>query len=283
MPLTRAIFVLGVCLTGGTGFALFAAPGRTADFWAWTIKAPLTAAFFGAAYIGAGVSLALAARTREWQRVRVVAVVAFTLTSLALVETLLEPGPFAFGDGGLTGAVAWIWLGVYVALPPLALAAFVRQERAGGAREYDVELPALGSTRAAIGCAGALLGALGVGLLIHWGWLGARWPWPLPLLPAGIVGAWLCTYSAGFLWFALREREWRRVRIGVLPAALAVALDLLAAGRLRDGFVGGPPTAIYIAALGVLLATLAAAAIVEERRLRHRGFVVPYGRSAGVQ
>ena len=262
--------MLGVSLTAGTGIALFAVPGRTADYWAWTIKAAPTAAFFGAGYVGAAVALALAARTREWQRTRVIAVVAATLTSVALVETLLHLEPFAFGKGGLRAAVAWIWLAVYVILPPLAVAAFVIQERAGGSREYDTELPALRATRLALGGAGVLVGAVGIGLLAGWGWLVQQWPWPLPPLPAGVTGAWLCTYAVGFLWFALRERDWRRVRIGLVPATIAVALDLIATARLWESFDGGAATAVYVVALSALLVGLGAAAIVEEHRQRSR-------------
>jgi hypothetical protein len=197
----------------------------------------------------------------------VVAVVAFTLTSLALLETLLNRDPFAFGAGGLTEAVAWIWLVVYGVLPPLALTAYLLQERADGAQEYAREAPALRTTRIALGSAGAALAALGVALLVDWEWLTTRWPWPLPPLPAGVVGAWLCTYAAGFLWFAIREREWSRVRLAVLPAALAVALDLVSVVRLWKNFDGGAATGVYLGALVALLVGLGATALVEERRL----------------
>lgn len=260
---TRAVYVLGVCLTLGTGIGLFALPGRTPDYWAWTIKAPLTAAFFGAAYIGAAVSLALAARTREWERTRVVAVAALTLTSLTLAATLRDTGPFAFDAGGLPATVAWIWLAVYVALPPLVLAAFILQERTAATREHAPELQALPVTRAGIGGAGAVLGTLGVGLIAG---RDLHWPWPLPPLPAHVMGAWLCTFAAAFLWFAVREREWSRVRIGIVPAMISVALDLVAAARLSDGFHGGARTAVYLVGLTVLLIMLGGAALVERRR-----------------
>jgi hypothetical protein len=268
MPFTRALYVTGVCLTIGTGIGLFGVPDRTQDYWAWVVKAPLSAAFFGAGYIGAAVSLALAARAREWRQTRVVAVVALTLTSLALLGTLLEPQPFAFGEGGLTEAVAWIWLGVYVVLPPAALTAFVLQERAGGAREYGSDTPALASTRMVLGALGAGLVAVGIGLFAEWSWLLARWPWPLPPLPAEIVGAWLCTYGAGLLWFALRERDWRRGRIAVVPGVLTVVLDLVSAARYWDDLDGGAATSVYLAVLGTLLVALIGATLVEDRRLR---------------
>ena len=263
----RAVFVTGVCLTIGTGIGLFAVPGRTADYWAWTIKASLTAAFFGAGYIGAAVSLFLAARCHEWRRARIVAVLAFTLTSLALLGTVRDLGPFAFGDGGLPEVVAWIWLGVYVALPPLVLTAFVVQERAGGAREYGVESPALGATRLLLGAAGIVVAAVGIGLVADWEWLTTRWPWPLPALPAMIVGAWFLTLAAGLLWFAVVERDWSRSRIGVTPMLIPLALDLVAAARLHDGFAGGVSTVVYLAGLIVLFGAIAGVALVEEWRL----------------
>lgn len=266
LPLTRAVFVLGVCLTAGTGFALYTFPDRTADYWAWTIAAEPSAAFFGAGYLGAAVSLALAAREREWRQARLIAVLAVTLTSLALLVTLRNLSPFAFEAGGVTGAIAWIWLAVYVALPPLALTAFVLQERAGSRHEYGGE-PALPATRLVLGCAGTAVGALGLALLAGWDVVEAHWPWPLTPLSAGVVGGWLSTYGVGFLWFALRERSWRRSRIGVIAIATTAVLDLLAAARLWDGFDGRPSSAVYVAALAVLLAAIGIAALVEERRL----------------
>ncbi|MGH3129295.1 MAG: hypothetical protein ACRDNX_00600 [Gaiellaceae bacterium] len=267
LPFTRVVFAFGVCLTVATGPALLLAPHRTADYWAWTINASPTSAFFGAGYVGAAVALGAAARAPMWRQARVVAVVAFTLTSLALLETLLNLEPFAFGAGGLTEAVAWIWLAVYGVLPPLALTAYVLQERAGGAHEYDVEAPALRATRIALGAAGAALAVVGGALLADWEWLTARWPWPLSPLPAGVVGAWLCTYAAGFIWFSLRERKWSRIRLAALPAALAVALDLVSVVRLWESFDRGAATGIYVAALVALLVGLGATALVEERRL----------------
>jgi hypothetical protein len=109
---------------------------------------------------------------------------------------------------------------------------------------------------------------LGLGLLAEWSWLTERWPWPLPPLPASLIGAWLCAYAAAFLWFAVREREWSRVRIGVAPAMISFALDLIAAERFRNDFRAGAETAAYVTCLAALLGVLGVAAYVEERRLR---------------
>jgi hypothetical protein len=266
-PFTRAVFVAGFCLTVGTGIGLLAAPGRTDEDWAWTIRAPLTAAFFGAGYLAAALALILAARTREWRRARIVAVLAFTLTPLALLDTLRDTGTFAFGAGGLTEVVAWIWLAVYVALPPAVLVAFIRQERAGGTAEYDVEHPALPVSRLVLGTAGAATAAIGITLLADLGALTDRWPWPLPSLPATVVGAWFCTVAAGLLWFALRERDWSRARIGVGPIALALVLDLVSAVRFRHDLATGASTVLYLVGCAALLLAITCVSVVEERRL----------------
>jgi hypothetical protein len=47
-----------------------------------------------------------------------------------------------------------------------------------------------------------------------------------------------------------------------------VALNVVAAARFWDNLKGDVATALYLAALGALLAALGGAALVEERRLR---------------
>jgi hypothetical protein len=278
LPFTRAVYVAGFCLTIGTGVGLYAVPGRTADYWAWTIKAPLSAAFFGAGYIGAALALFPAARSPTWERTRTVAVEVLALTSLALLVTLLDLDPFAFGAGGLPEVVAWIWLLVYVSLPPAVLIAFVLQERSrDGTNEPETQ--ALYATRLALGASGVVLSLVGIALLADWGALASRWPWPLPSLPATMVGAWLCTSAAALLWFAVVERSWERVRIGMLPVAATVALDLGAAARFSGDLRGGASTAVYLSCSSILLLLLAAAAIVEERRLSNRRATGRAGRS----
>jgi hypothetical protein len=258
--LTRAVFVLGVGLTVGTGAALWAFPDRTEDYWAWPIAAEPTAAFLGAGFLGAAASLGLAAREAAWQRARLVAVLAFALTSLALLVTLLNLDPFALGDGGLVGTVAWIWLVVYVTLPPLVLVAFVRQERAGGWREYGGP-PIRETTRLGAAGAGVVLGVYGVALMAGWDLAESWWPWPLTPLTAGIVGGWLATYSVGLLWFAFRDPHWRRSRTGAIGLAVTAIFALAAAVRFWDNLDGGAQSVVYVTVLLAVLTGLAVAAL----------------------
>src|SRR5207253_8113408 len=72
-----------------------------------------------------------------------------------------------------------------------------------------------------------------------------RWPrdWSSDVCSSDLF----CTYAAGLLWFAVRERDWSRSRIGVAAGAIASVLVLVAAIRLRDDFEGGAATALYFA------------------------------------
>jgi hypothetical protein len=275
---TRALFVLGAVLTAGAGLALVVFPDRTADYWAWPIAAPPTAAFLGAGYFGAAVSLALAARERAWANARLIAVLALALTTVSLLVTLRDLAPFELESGGVKGVFAWTWLAVYVLLPPLALAAFVRQERAGGRGEYDA-VPARSATRFVLAALGAAGGVYAIGLLLDVSALASRWPWPLTRLTAGVVGVWLLTYGLGFLWFALREQSWQRMRIGAIGLVVTIALHLVSAVRLWDDLDGGAAAAVYVAALLALLAAIAVA-WAAEGKVRRESPPAPAARAA---
>ena len=90
---------------------------------------------------------------------------------------------------------------------------------------------------------------------MDWGWLVARWPWPLPSLPARVVGAWLCTYASALLWFALRERSWG---LGVVSAVVALFLDIGAAARYSSDLDHDASTVVYLAGVSGLLVILLA-------------------------
>jgi hypothetical protein len=264
LPQTRFLFAAGTALTAGTGVALVLFPGDTDEFWAWPIAAAPSAAFLGAGYVGAAVSLALAARERTWANARLIAVLAFVLTTTVLLVTLRDLAPFELGTRGPQGVIAWTWLAVYAALPPLALAAVVRQERAGGRSEYGTE-PARTAIRLGVGASGLTVALCGLSLLLDLQALVTLWPWPLTRLTAGVVGVWLLTYGIGFLWFALRDPSWQRIRIGAGGLGVALALHLVSAVRLWDDFEDGAARAIYVGALVAVVAAIAAAAAAAGR------------------
>jgi hypothetical protein len=256
--LTRAVLATGVTLTLGTGIGLWLLPDRTPDYWAWTIKAPLSAALLGAGYTGAATSVGLGLRSGSWPRARGSAVTALSFTILALAVTLRHRDEFTFSTAAdaLPRLVGWVWLVVYVALPPLVVAAFAVQARAAVADGPRVR-PLSRAATAAFVAIGALLGALGVPLLVEWDAALEAWPWPLAPLAGALVGAWLLTASAGLLWVALRERDWARATPSAAGGCVFWALLLLAAIRLRDGFEGTLGTVVYLTATAAMLVVVA--------------------------
>jgi hypothetical protein len=100
----------------------------TDKWFAWTVEPPLTAAFLGAGYCAGFVLVAVAMRRRVWAAARIPLVVIFAFTALTLVATLLHLDRFRFHAAGHVARIAaWIWLVVYLVVPPALAAALVRQ------------------------------------------------------------------------------------------------------------------------------------------------------------
>src|SRR5206468_11067529 len=117
---------------------------------------------------------------REWQRVRIVVVLALVLTVFTLAATLWRLELFHLRTGSSSGrAAGWAWLVVYVAIPIMLAASVVRQEAAGGRREFVVEEPLMPLFRALLAVYGAGLGVLGLGLSFWPSAFHHVWAWPV--------------------------------------------------------------------------------------------------------
>ena len=266
---TRLVLAIDLVAVTFAGLQLFVFSTRTADYFAWTIKAPITAALLGVGYWCSIPSLVLALREREWQRVRTLIVMGSALTWVMALATFRHLGRFHLDAGpDLARAAAWTWLVVYVTVPLMLAAAFVRQERAGGLLEYGVVVPLRPWARTILVVHAVPLTALGLGLALWPGTFAGLWPWPLTPLAAGAVAAGLLAVAAG-CWWSLREGDWRRVRIGFPALILFDALALVVAARFSEALDGGDAaTWIYLGALLASLVAFAAVAGGHERRAR---------------
>jgi hypothetical protein len=228
---TRIVFALDLVFSLLAGGDLYLLSAHTDRYFAWTIKLPATATFLGAGYLSAVVTLVLGARANDWRKLRSIPVLGFTLTSVTLLVTLWHLSQFHLHDGsGFARIAAWSWLVVYATIPILLAAAFFRQERAAGPDIRAIAEPILPSIRAALLAQALGATVLGTGLIVRPSAFDRVWPWPLPPLSAGAVGAWLLTIAAGS-WWALREGDWARLRAGTLGPT--VFLVLVAAGAAR--------------------------------------------------
>jgi hypothetical protein len=236
---TRVVFTLDLVFSLVAGGVLFLLATRTEDYFAWTIANPLTAAILGVGYLAAVALLVPSYAVTEWARLRLVPVMGFTLTFAMAVVTFWRLDEFHLGAGSGTARFAgWSWLAVYVAVPILLAGVFVRQQRAGGRHEYEIRQPLLPGTRVLLAAQALLAGGLGLGLVVAPGTAAEVWPWPLPPLAAGAVGAWLLTIGVGGAW-GLREGDWGRFRIAVPGQAAYGLLAAIACVRYSEPLDGG--------------------------------------------
>lgn len=265
LPITRLSFLLSILLAAVAGFQLYVLSTRTVDFFAWTIGVPLTAAFLGAFFWANTPGFGLAIRVGDWPRVRILVVAELALTVFMAIATLRHLDIFHLDNGGaLARLAAWAWLLVYVGLPWLLIVSFVLQERAGGRGAYTVRDPLLGWVRVYFLLQAIAGTILGLGLSFAPASFDGLWPWSLPALPAGAVGAWLLAFAAA-CWWVLREGDWQRVRIAI-PGYLALCvLQLLAVLRFRNDMVDDGRTWAYVGTLVALFILSALGAWHQER------------------
>jgi len=216
------------------GCVLYFLSSHTDEYFAWTIKLPLTAAFLGAGYLGAVAALIPSYWVREWRRLRVLVVIGFTLTGVTALVTLWHIGEFHLGAGSGTARFAgWAWFVVYVTIPVLLAAVFVAQERGGGRNEYEPVEPLGAGLRGMFLAQGVVTTVIGAGLVFWPSAFDDLWPWPMPALAAGAVGAWLLTIAAGS-WWTLREGDWVAIRSSV-PGLMAYLLFIVIAALRYNG------------------------------------------------
>jgi hypothetical protein len=158
----RLVLVPFVGLALAATLSLTLRPGATADYFAWTIAPPYTAALLGAGYGGALVLFVLSLRERYWANARIAVSAPFTLSTALLAATLLHLDKFHLDEGGVTAVVAWVWLLVYLAVPPALLVVVLLQHRVpGGDPPRASPLPpALRATIAVVCVASIVRGAV---------------------------------------------------------------------------------------------------------------------------
>ena len=266
----RAILVVAAFLVFLAGLQLTVFPLRTADWFAWTIDAPMTAVFLGAAYWSSAVLEVAGARSRGWGRARLTVWAVLAFTTLTLVVTLVHLDKFHLGDGQPTSArlVTWGWLAIYAGVPVAMLAAIMLQTRSRAPAERSPRRPLPTGLRLLLTLLAAVLLASGTALLVVPAPVSGAWAWPLTELTARAIGAWL----VGLGWAAAHARliddaAW--VRPLGLTGVTFVLLQAVALVRYGDAL---DRTSVQAIAYLALLGCIGGAAV----------WILVLGRSAGV-
>jgi hypothetical protein len=210
-------FVAVNALAGAISLMLF--PASTATFFFWEINPPLSAAMFGALYLGGAVVVSLVTYRGRWEPLR------YLVPILVAAGVLISLTTFLHLDKFTPGFKLFYWLVVYIIAPILAIVFYVQHER-GGAVWGVVGEPVAPLTRVVAITLGVVLILLGV-LCLAWPALViAGWPWAITPLMVRIFASWFSAFGFGLLWF-WRERDWSRLyHVPNLMIAAAV-LDLL--------------------------------------------------------
>jgi hypothetical protein len=208
--------------------SLYVLAEQTDRLFAWTIMPPLSAAFLGAGYASGFVLVVLTRPERVWARARVAYATVCVFVWATLLVTLLHLDRFHFdAAGGWPRFFAWLWLVVYVTVPPWMTALLLAQRRAPGV-DPDVTRPMPVGLAAVLVTQGVVLAATGMALVVAPDRVAEWWPWTLTPLAGRAIGAWFLAlgFAAGL---AVRERDLSRLR----AAAVAyVCFGLLQSGAL---------------------------------------------------
>lgn len=230
-PLTKLWFTTAGILDFGVFLQLFVLTGHTATFFAWTIAAPLTETFMGAAYGAGSLLMWLSWREKRWAQARIALPSVLVFTLLTLVATLLHLDKFHWGAPHPLPAVffGWFWLLIYVVTPVVQGAVIWLQARQPG-QHHSGHTPLADGLRPLLILHAALLLSVGLLFFAFPATSASWWIWPLTLLTARMIGAWLLGVGL-ILVHALVEDDRLRVRNGLAIYGVFSLLQLIALAR----------------------------------------------------
>jgi hypothetical protein len=265
---TTYVFMVATTIAGTTaGLHLTFLTELTRTTFAWHIRNPMTAGFFGAAYVAAGIALAATLlRARRWEDLRIATVVATFFMTAAGIVTLKHLGEFQYdSDHRAAWFVSWVWLVLYFGLPVGLVYSLVRQELRTQPGSYLPERPLLPALRFLFAGCGLALVAVGIGLVLDVSAVVDAWPWSLPPLSARVVGAWVTATGLTQLWSAV-ENDWAKLRTYGIATLAFYPLQFVSLARYGGELDDGHGRWLYAGALLVLLTLQAAACAIHLQR-----------------
>jgi hypothetical protein len=203
---------------------------------------PLNARFVGSLYLAGGVVILCAALMRRVVDARIPLWSFFVITVFVLGMT------FAYWRDFTVGGVPKLWMLTYVVDPIVVPIAIVTLGLVRPAEPGRHRLTAIFLTQAAV------LGGVGLALLIASDAVLAAWPWAISRLLARVYAAFFLAFAVGAL-LAAYERRARAVQAFLAGSAALLVFTLTTTLLHLDRFASGPALALWVA---VHLAGLAA-------------------------
>jgi hypothetical protein len=225
---------------------------------------PLNARFTAALYIAGAVGLLWAAFAKRREETRLFIVGFGLATGMILVLTILHWSEFM--ADGLPHRPVWIF--DYVVDPVLALVILQVAGLWPPRRGVRHRLTTMFAVEAAV------LGVLGLVLVLAPDAVAAVWPWALPPLLGQLYGCFFVTFGVS-AWLAARETEARAIRGFALSSLTLTLLVLVASVLHMDRFKPEPVTWLWFTVFGVATCVFAAALLADRPPARmHRPRVV---------
>jgi hypothetical protein len=239
---------------------LYFSPSHTGEWFAWTIKPPMTPLIMGAGYVAGAYFFARVVVARRWHTVHLgfLPITAFT--------TFLGIATFAHLDRFDSGHVAfWIWLALYVLAPVLVPLTWWRNRATDPGRLEADDVRLARPARIALLAIGIVQTAVAIVLLVSPSTMIEVWPWMLTPLTAQVLGGWFALPGVVAVAMAVDAR-WSAIRITLQSQAIGLTLILLGAVRAWDEFdTSNVLSYVFVGGLAVLLASLSALTLAMER------------------
>jgi hypothetical protein len=216
---TRWLLTAFAVLTVLAVFQLLLLADVADQYWAWSIRTELTAAFLGAAYAAGSVLSIAALRQHDWRQIRVPLLTVTAFTWLTAVPTVIHLHRLHLVTGGpVARAVAWVWLAVYLVIPLACVLVVTRQERRRSRADAVLRpMPlwltlALAAEGAVLAFAGVVLYVSGMTVHHHEPTSARFWPWALMPLSAQVIGSWLIALALATA-LAVHQRDLSRLAV----------------------------------------------------------------------
>jgi hypothetical protein len=250
-PLTR--FLIGV--------PLVLLSTQTAEYFAWTIEPPMTAAFLGANYWSSALLAILAARETLWANGRVSVSVALAFAPLTTLATLIHLDEFH-----LDTFFGWFWVVAYT-IYPIQLGYFLTKQLRTPGGDPPRERPLPVWVRAILGAQAVLMVPLGLAMFVLPDAVAGLWPWELPPLSAQVVAAWTLAFGV-LAAHTIYENDFSRVRCGMVGYPFLGAMQVLMLLRFSEDVRWEEPSAWVYSAVIASFFVLGTYALVAESRAR---------------
>jgi hypothetical protein len=255
IPGMRVLLYVFWANTVAAGVLLYILAEETETLFAWTIEPPLSAAFLGAGYAAGFVLVLLTVRERPWANARIAILTIFEFAVLTLIVTLVHLDKFHLDASEASAQIsAWLWLGIYIVVPPWMAVLIYLNSRAPG-EDPPVVRPIPPWLRGLLVIEGGAMVAAGLALMIDPEWVAGGWPWQLTALTGRAIAAWLLALGiAAFQ--AIWERDMIRLRAATFTYAVFGVLQYVAMLRFNDDVRWEEPgTWVYMAVLAALIFT----------------------------